>query len=49
MTTKPVKGIKIKDGKITRVHTYDASKARKIAKAKTKRVVAPARAAARGR
>lgn len=35
--------------KLTRVHTYDASKTRKIAKSKTKRVVSPARAAARGR
>ena len=40
-----------KSGKgLERVHTYDASKARKIAKSKTKRVVAPARAkAGRGR
>lgn len=38
-------------GKTTleRVHTYDASAKRKIAKSKTKRVVTPARAAARGR
>jgi len=35
--------------KVARVHTYDASKSRKIAKSKTKRVVTPARAAARGR
>lgn len=35
--------------KLTRVHTYDASKTRKIAKSKAKRVVSPARAAARGR
>ena len=41
-----------KAGKTTlaRVHTYDASKARKIVKSKQKRVVAPTRAkAARGR
>lgn len=39
-----------KSGKgLERVHTYDASAKRKIAKSKTKRVVAPARAAARGR
>ena len=35
--------------KLTRVHAYDASAKRKIAKAKTKRVVTPARAASRGR
>jgi hypothetical protein len=35
--------------KLARVHTYDASKTRKIAKSKAKRVVSPARAAARGR
>lgn len=35
--------------KVTRTATYDASKTRNIAKSKTKRVVAPARAAARGR
>jgi len=35
--------------KVARVHTYDASAKRKIAKSKTKRVVTPARAAARGR
>jgi len=44
MTTKPVKGIRIKDGKITRVHTYDASKSRRIAKSKRQRVVSPKRA-----
>lgn len=54
MTTKTVGKVKLKTDakgktKLERVHTYDASKARKIAKAKTKRVVAPARAAARGR
>lgn len=35
--------------KLERVHTYDASKSRKIAKSKTRKVVTPARAAARGR
>ena len=54
MATKSVGKVKLKtDAKgktrLTRVHTYDASKSRKIAKSKTKRVVAPARAAARGR
>lgn len=54
MTSKTVGKMKLATDakgktKLTRVHTYDASKARKIAKAKTKRVVAPARAAARGR
>lgn len=34
---------------VARVHTYDASAKRKIAKSKAKRVVSPARAAARGR
>lgn len=52
MTTKPVKGIKIeKDAKgkpvgVKRVHVYDASKRRKIAKSKAKRVVSPAKARA---
>lgn len=56
MTSKTIGKVKTKTdaktGKTTleRVHTYDASKARKIAKSKTKRVVAPARAkAGRGR
>ena len=56
MTSKTIGKVKtvvdLKTGKTTlaRVHTYDASKARKIAKSKTKRVVTPARAkAARGR
>lgn len=55
MTTKTVGKVKLKTdakGKTTlaRVHSYNASKARKVAKSKTKRVVAPARAqAARGR
>ncbi len=44
MTTKPVTGIKIKDGKIVRVHTYDASKSRRIANSKKRRVVSPKRA-----
>ena len=44
MTTKPVKGVKIRDGKLVRVHAYDASKSRRIAKSKKRRVVAPARA-----
>lgn len=36
--------------KLTRVHAYDASKARKVVKAKKRTVVSPARAkAARGR
>lgn len=44
MTSKTVGKVKLKTDakgktKLTRVHTYDASKARKIAKAKTKRVV----------
>ena len=55
MTSKTVGKMKSKTDpktgktKLTRVHTYDASKTRKIAKSKTKRVVSPARAAARGR
>jgi len=56
VTSKTIGKVKTKTdaktGKTTleRVHTYDASKARKIAKSKTKRVVAPARAkAGRGR
>lgn len=54
MTSKTVGKVKLATDakgktKLTRVHTYDASAKRKIAKAKTKRVVAPARAAARGR
>lgn len=35
--------------KLTRVHTYDASAKRKIAKSKSRKFVSPARAAARGR
>lgn len=31
--------------KVARVHTYDASKTRKIAKSKTEKVTSPARAA----
>lgn len=50
MTTKTIGKVKIeeKDGKTTlkRVHSYDASKRRKIAKSKSKRVVAPAKARA---
>jgi hypothetical protein len=30
----PTKGVKIKDGKIVRVHSYDASKQRRIAGSK---------------
>lgn len=37
--------VKVKDGKIVRVRKFDASKARRIAKSKTKRVVSKARAA----
>ena len=44
MTTKPVTGIKVKDGKLVRVRKFDASKARRIAKSKTTRVVSPAKA-----
>lgn len=44
MTTKPVKGVKVKDGKLVRVYTYDASKSRRIAKSKRQRVVSPKRA-----
>lgn len=46
MTTKPVKGVKLKDGKLQRVYVYDASKKRRIVKSKTKRVVSPAKARA---
>lgn len=46
MTTKTVKGVKFKDGKLVRVRTFDASKARRIAKSKTRRVVSPAKARA---
>lgn len=50
MTTKTVGKVKLteKDGKVklTRVRRFDASKARRVAKSKTKRVVAPAKARA---
>jgi hypothetical protein len=46
MTTIPVKGIKIgKDGKLRRVHTYDASKKRRIVTSKKQTFVSPAKAA----
>lgn len=45
MTSIPVKGVKVgKDGKLKRVHAYDASKARRVATSKTKHVVSPAKA-----
>ena len=50
MATKTVGKMKVteKDGKVklTRVRKFDASKARRIAKSKTKRVTSPARARA---
>lgn len=55
MTSKTVGKMKSKTDpktgrtKLTRVHTYDASAKRKIAKSKARKVVSPARAAARGR
>ena len=50
MTTKTVGKVKLteKEGKVklTRVRSFDASKRRKIAKSKTKRVASPAKARA---
>jgi|GEM_PF-4767537 len=42
----PVKGIKVdpKTGKVTRVHSFDASKQRRIAGSKKQRAVSPAKA-----
>ncbi len=50
MTTKTVGKVKLveKEGKVklTRVRKYDASKSRRIAKSKAKRIVTPAKARA---
>jgi hypothetical protein len=35
----PVKGVKVKDGKLVRVHSFDASKQRRIIKSKKVKVV----------
>lgn len=46
MTTKTIGNMKLKDGKLVRVRKFDASKARRIAKSKTRRVVTPSKARA---
>ena len=44
MAARIGKGFKVKDGKIVQAPAYDASKKRRIAKSKRKRVVSRARA-----
>ena len=48
-TVKPKTDAKTGRTKLERVHTYDVSAKRKIAKSKKRTVVAPARASNRGR